>query len=434
MSVQWANTELPERFGGAGDAADTIEQQRARYASTRVDSRELQPGLSQHVLRADPDILVAASLDYTLRTFDPRQNFRMLQLFEGHTAAVNCVQPYRGSMLVSAGDDMTVRQWKIGKAGTKGELLLTLWVSPFPVKTICPLPCHRIACGGLDKFVRIISMVTGAVLHKITQHQACGAADGYMQSEGCGAIHCLLHLRENLLCSGSDDATVRFWDADTSSCLGSFVGHHGYGDDIGEDHREFRLAREFAPVWKLCHLGRDGTRIASASYDRTVCVWDVSDVTCAHVVQRFLAGDNAITGIVAATECRLVTCGADKEIKLWNWEAGELLQKAKVAQGAPAAAVLLRDGVVAVGGGDASLRVYDWKGDAALLGREGVPHAMDYSITDMCSIFLDEADEDQWIRHPILYATVLKSVGELDAQEAVDAAKKLLRYALTYAE
>ena len=52
-------------------------------------------------------------------------------------------------------------------------------------------------------------------------------ARNFFQLEGCGSIWCLLHLRQNLLVSGSDDATVRLWDIEARPsflhlfCLGS---------------------------------------------------------------------------------------------------------------------------------------------------------------------------------------------------------------------
>lgn len=152
----------------------------AHYKSLAEDSPELYPGLSKYALRANPDLIVVSGMDYTIRTFDPRKDYKLVQIFEAHTSKVNCVVPYKGMMLLSAADDMTIRQWKVGTT-EYGDLLLTIWIDKFPVMAICPLPGHRVACGGLDKMVRILSLWTGATLHKIADHGEIGPDGNYFQ-------------------------------------------------------------------------------------------------------------------------------------------------------------------------------------------------------------------------------------------------------------
>mmetsp|Transcript_70619 Transcript_70619/g.229418 ORF Transcript_70619/g.229418 Transcript_70619/m.229418 type:complete len:154 (-) Transcript_70619:498-959(-) len=130
---------------------------------------------------------------------------------------------------------------------------------------------------------------------------------------------------------------------------------------------------------------------------------------------------------------RLVTCSADKYIKFWNWETGELLHSTQAARGIPAAAVMLDDRTAAIGGGDASIRIYDWHDGKDLMGQYGFI-AMDYTIVDMCRVFLDDAEAARWTRQPVLYRTIPRSVGEDDAKTAIESAKVLLKDALGYKE
>lgn len=426
------------KFGGAGDEPDTAERQRMRYRAAGAEEGreeeglEFSPGLSRYVLRTGPDLVVVAGLDYTIRTYDARRDFRRVQIFEGHSMAVNCVETYQGRWLISASDDMTIRKWRLGDE-EYAELELTIWIAKQPIKTICALPGHRVACGGLDKKLRIVSLATGATLHIITGHKDEGPNSNFMQKEGCGAVFCLLHVRGNVLCSGADDSTIRFWDVDTARCFGTHVGHPGYQADIGEGgYRRFQFTREFAPVWRLCHLGGDGMRIASASYDRTVSIWDVSDVRNAKVVLNWLAGDNTILYVTAISEKHLATCGSDKQVKFWNWETGELTTKTWT-RGSACAVSMLDDRTVAIGGGDATLRVFDWVEEKDLKGEHGF-YAMDFIITSMCRVFFEDANDTHWLREPILYQTVHRSAGEEDAKEALELHRYMLEEAMNFQE
>lgn len=420
------------RCGGAGDQADTPEQQRARYTTADQDSYEINPGLSKHCLRKRPDLIVVGGLDYTIRTYDPNRNFKLVQIFEHHTGAVNCVESYRGDYIVSGADDMTVRLFKHGEEGTPGELVLTIWISKYPVRAIAPLPGHRCALGGLDKAVRIVSLATGATLHKLTGHLDEGFDNNFMQKEGCGALYCFLHLRGNLLASGSDDSTIRFWDIDTGKCFGKYLGHKGYGADIGNDYRTYKLSTEFAPVWRMCHLGGDGSKIASCSYDRTVCIWDVSDIEQVRIVFSWQAGDNAILHLAVLSETVIGTCGADKEVKFWTWEDGELLDKTGT-RGHANSMLMLDETTVAIGGGDSTLRLFDWEKGEDLMGDRGF-YAMEYIIQCTCRVFRDDADEAKLIRRPILYQRTPAHVAEADSKEALVIQKYFWDEAIKFVE
>ena len=62
------------------------------------------------------------------------------------------------------------------------------------------------------------------------------------------------------LASASHDRTVKIWDASSGECLSTLEGHGGVVGSVAFSH--------------------DSTRLASASYDRTVKIWDASSGEC----------------------------------------------------------------------------------------------------------------------------------------------------------
>jgi len=413
------------RCGGAGEVADTVEEQKARYSVKNKNSPEIHPGLPENCL-AKPDIMITTSMDYLMRTWDAK-TYRQLQEFEGHINFVNEAIQYKGDRILSAGDDFTIRMWKIGPPGTPGELLATYWISMYPMKTVTGLPGERAATGGLDKCVRIISLVTGLVLYKITDHRDFGPERSFFQKEGCGCVWCVLHLRDNLMASGADDCTVRLWDIDTGKNLAMKIGHLGYGEDIGEPGIGWKLSERFASVLRMCHLGKDGTQFATCSYDRTVCIWDATDPTDLQVLRRWKAAENGILGIGLVGKDKIATCGACKAVKVWNFETGELIHETPT-RGIAGGVCCLDDSKIAIGGGDATLRIHDWTTGKDIANF----YAHDLTIHYCAPMVLSHMDEDNWTKEAIMYQNVTHPDNEKDSKYALEQMRKVIFNAINY--
>lgn len=425
--------------GGAGDNADSKEVQKARYQSSKCvdDSPELYPGASKYVLRP-PDLIVTSSNDYTIKTFDCHKNYALVQTFEGHLSFVNETKSCRGTTLLSAGDDYTLRLWRRGKS-QYGELLMTYYINRYPMKTCAPLPGKRAICGGLDKVLRVVSLLTGHTLHRIVPSETgVNENDDFFQREGCGAIWCTLHVKENVACNGSDDGTLRFWDIDKGTCLGKYSGHKGYGTDMGKSW-EHRLSREFAPIWKVVHLGDNGNRLATCSYDRTIAIWNCRDPRDAKVIRNWKAADNAVLNIALVGDKELATCSADKEFQIWNFETGDLLRKMRINRGFPMACAYLNDNVLALCGGDTTIRVIDWSGSKKddfkdLVGGENGFNAHEFIITDCHPIYYADEDPANWTTNAIMYRSIKKEAGEDDSASGLDLLKSTFRDAVEFVD
>jgi WD40 repeat protein len=109
------------------------------------------------------------------------------------------------------------------------------------------------------------------------------------------------------LASASEDRTVKVWDVRTGQEVRSFRGHLG-------------------PAWGVA-FSPDGTRLASASDDRTVRVWDVADPE----VLTLRGHDGAVHGLAFSPDGqRLASASGDTTVKVWEARTGrELLTLGK---------------------------------------------------------------------------------------------------------
>lgn len=420
------------KCGGAGEVADTAEQQAKRYETANERSPETHPGLEEFCY-GTPDVVITCSMDYLIKTWDTK-SYKVIQEFEGHLNFVNQVVTYREDQILSCSDDYTCRLWKMGARGTTGKLLFTYWINMYPMKAVCALPGQRAAVGGLDKTVRIFSLVTGCTLFRMMGHKEVGPDKNFFQLEGCGSIFSVLHLRQNILASGSDDSTVRLWDIDTGKCLSVKIGHQGYREDVGEPGVGWTLSERFATVTKMCHLGKDGLQFASCSYDRTVVIWNVAAGSQLEVLKKFKAHGNGIVSIGYAGKNTIATCSGDKTVKIWKWdEEPPLLLCELKTRGIASDVCMIDDDTVFIAGGDATIRIYNWKEE------RDVTQFYSHDMTLQCCVPVlpvlpARAHPNQWTEVPIMYQNVTYPENEEDSRAALEQMRKVLYNALNYSE
>jgi WD40 repeat protein len=107
-----------------------------------------------------------------------------------------------------------------------------------------------------------------------------------------------------LVASGSDDDTVRLWEAVTGAALQTLEGH----------------SREVTSV----AFSPDGKLVASGSYDETVRLWDA--VTGA-ALQTLEGHSSWVTSVAFSPDGKLVASGSrDETVRLWDAVAGVALQ------------------------------------------------------------------------------------------------------------
>ncbi len=167
-----------------------------------------------------------------------------------------------------------------------------------------------------------------------------------------GAVTCVAVSKGKrpVVVSGSDDETLRGWDAVTGEKLWLLEGlksavraaactppgsknnlvlfgcADGTGrlldlDKINSNEKPRDLAeRHQAPINGVA-FSPDGTRCATCSDDRTICLWNTETGELLHRLPPFHR--NAITLIQFATDKRLVSAGRDNRLVVWDVEPGK---------------------------------------------------------------------------------------------------------------
>jgi WD40 repeat protein len=269
----------------SGRGSDTPASTSSRSACERVLSGHAGWVTALAFLRDGR--LLSGSADATVRVWGEEDCASETTLLEGHAGAVRALAPLHApthahaACFVSAGDDATLRVWRLpnsagGGGGGGGGA--------------SPPCCDAVLCGHAD------------------------------------AVYALLALRDGRVLSASADRTLRLWHARTAHSGGGGGGGASSGGDacaaVLEGHTDFVLA--------LSALEDDGDdappRAVSASWDATLRVWRLGGAPCC---ERALVGHAGPVRTVAALPrrrrggaARCVSGAADGTLRLWDADSG----------------------------------------------------------------------------------------------------------------
>jgi WD40 repeat protein len=185
-----------------------------------------------------------------------------------------------------------------------------------------------------------------------------------------------------LVLSGSEDRTVKLWDATTSRCLQSFEGHTGSILSVAISHdsklvlsgsddytmklwdgttgeRLHAFEGYSGPVYLVAFLD-NSKLLVSVSFDRTIMLWDSATGEC---LDTFQSRNYEIFSIAFLHDSKLVTLGSDNEnTELWDIKAGERLQVFQGHTRAVTSAAFSHDlRLVASGSYDETIKLWDSK-------------------------------------------------------------------------
>ncbi|KAL2138340.1 hypothetical protein VTI28DRAFT_6965 [Corynascus sepedonium] len=105
------------------------------------------------------------------------------------------------------------------------------------------------------------------------------------------------------LASASADKTVKIWDPVTGHCMSALEGHSSFVSSVAWSH--------------------DSTWLASASYDGTINIWDTATDQCMSTLEGHSSYIDSVAWSYDST--RLASASADKTVKIWDPVTGHCM-------------------------------------------------------------------------------------------------------------
>ncbi|KAK0194373.1 WD40 repeat-like protein [Armillaria mellea] len=180
----------------------------------------VKPSRSRHFGDSDEGIEVQARIKTVLR---------------GHNGGVLDLR-VDANWIVSCSKDTVIRVWRRDTL----ELYRTLRGHEGPVNAVCLEGGKLVSASGDGKMI----------LWDIARGERLRTLEGHDRGLAC------IEFKDDLIISGSNDCRIKIWSATSGECLTTLVGHDALVRALAFDPRSGRLV--------------------SASYDKSVRVWDVA--------------------------------------------------------------------------------------------------------------------------------------------------------------
>jgi WD40 repeat protein len=279
----------------------------------------------------DGKYLVSGSNDRTVRLWDITTG-QLIRLFKGHKERVKCLKVSEDdNLIISASADSILKIWE----RETGNCIRTIKTSQNPQTILNAIALdsnqHTIATGSTSAqgTVKLWNWQTGEIIDAVRAASSgirsliisqdgkiliSGSAGGTIKiwhldrglerpKNDLNNAHMsdilTLAIRDRILISGGEDRTIKLWNLDTAEKQQPIQILEGHGGSI----------------WCV-EISPDGTKIASASADYTVKIWDLQTGNILETLTGHLGEVRTVS--FSPDSQMLASAGDDWKIKLWQ--------------------------------------------------------------------------------------------------------------------
>ncbi|KAM0451571.1 hypothetical protein ACHAPV_009910 [Trichoderma viride] len=349
--------------------------------------------------------LASASDDKTIKIWNAVTG-ACIQTLTGHNDAVSFVaSSWDGTKLVSASYDNAVKIWD----ATTGITLQTLIGHDGPTCSATFLANDmKVASASEDETIKIWDAVTGSCVQTLTGHYSpvtsvASSQDGIkLASASCNfmlkiwdvsAGVCLWTLEGHYepiwsvafvadgtkVASASEDETIKIWDTNTGECFRTLTGHSSGVNSVAFSRDGSKLVsgaenRGYIKVWDVATgaciqtfedhtcavystvFSDDGTLVASASWDKTIKIWDMT----IDASNQTLGGYTAANSIAFSQDGAKLASGLENNVNVWDTATAACLQTLQGHRGPVWAVTFLFNGTkLASASEDKTIKIWD---------------------------------------------------------------------------